>query len=208
MIVHDCEQGSPEWYSLRLGRPTASEFSMIMKQGRDGKESKMRGEYMRKLAGELLTGDGMDSYSGGYRERGRTLEDEARRMYAFECNADPVQVGFVTNFRTGCSPDSFVGTSKGLEIKSAVPHIQIERLDKNELPIEHKAQIQGSLWICERDEWDYVSYCPKLPLLVVPVKRDNGYIAALKGAVDKFNDELVALVERIRRYGLEQDRAA
>jgi hypothetical protein len=208
MIIHDVEQGSPEWYALRMGLPTASEFSLLMKKLKDGKDSKMRAEYMRKLAGEIITGEPMDSYGGGYRERGRILEDEARNMYALEFNASPEAIGFVTNFGTGCSPDSFVGDTKGLEIKIAVPHIQIERLDKDDLPPEHKDQVHGSMWICERDEWDFVSYCPKLPLLRVPVKRDNGYIATIKGAVDRFNDELAELVERIRRYGESVSEAA
>lgn len=208
MIVHECEQGSPEWFARRMGIPTASEFSTIMASGKDGGTSKTRATYMRKLAGEVLTGEMADSYTNGHMERGKAMEDEARNMYALEYNADPIRVGFVTNFHAGCSPDSFIGDRGGLEIKTALPHIQIERLEKNDLPPEHRAQVQGSIWLCERDHWDFVSYWPKLPLLRVRVFRDDGYIATVAGAVKKFNDELAELVERIRRYGIEEEKAA
>ncbi len=207
ILIHECEQGSPEWFARRMGIPTASEFSTLMASGKGGGESKTRATYMRKLAGEVLTGELAESYSNGHMERGKAMEDEARAMYALEYNADPIRVGFVTNFNAGCSPDSFIGDRGGLEIKTALPHIQIERLERNDLPPEHRAQVQGSIWICERDYWDFVSYWPKLPLLRVRVQRDNGYIATIKGAVDKFNDELAELVERIRRYGIEQEAA-
>ena len=51
-----------------------------------------------------------------------------------------------------------------------------------ELPPEHKAQVQGSMWVAERELWDFVSYWPKLPLFVKRVYRDNGYIATLASA--------------------------
>ena len=208
MVIHEIEQGSDAWLRLRMGIPTTSEFSTIMASGRGGGESKMRATYMRKLAGEILTGELMESYSNGHMERGKDMEDEARAMYALEYNTDPVRVGFVTNFNAGCSPDSFIGDKGGLEIKTALPHIQIERLERNDLPPEHRAQVQGCIWLCERDHWDFVSYWPKLPLLRIRVPRDDGYIATIKGAVDKFNDELHELVERIRRYGVMQEKAA
>lgn len=198
MIIHEVEQGSPEWHALRLGLPTASEFHVMMKKLKDGKYSKGRRDYLRKLAGEILTGDPMDSYSGGYRERGRILEEEARAMYALEYNCEPVQVGFVSNFGAGCSPDSFVGDDGGLEIKIAVPHVQIERLEKDELPSEHEDQVHGSIWLCNRQWWDFISYCPKLPLFRKRVMRDDEYMEKMQTEVSKFNEELVALVARIR----------
>lgn len=208
IVIHECEQGSEEWFARRMGIPTASEFSTILANGKDGGASKTRATYMRKLAGELLTGEAMENYTNVHMERGKIMEDEARGFYCFERDVEVSRVGFVTNGNKGCSPDSLIEAKGGLEIKTALPHIQIERLEKNDLPPEHKAQVQGSLWVCEREWWDFVSYCPKLPLLIVRVHRDDGYIANLAGAVDKFNAELNELVERIRRYGEPQEKAA
>lgn len=199
--IFDCEQGSPEWFQCRMGIPTASEFSTLLAVKKDAKDKKTRQTYLRKLAGEILTGEPMESYSNAYMDRGKELEDEARQAYALIYDADPRRVGFLRRGDAGCSPDSLLGDRAGLEIKIAVPHVQIERLEKNELPAEHRAQVQGSIWIADRDHWEFVSYCPKLPLLRICVPRDDGYIATLSGAVNEFNDELAALVERMRRYG-------
>lgn len=192
-----CEQGSQEWLTARLGIPTASEFSTVMAKG----EGKTRKAYMLKLAGEILTGEPMESYTNAHMERGKVMEDEARDLYSFIKNIEPERVGFIRNGNAGCSPDSLIGARRGLEIKTALPHIQIDRLMRDELPSEHKAQVQGSIWISERDEWDFVSYWPKLPLFIKPVNRDNDYIANLAGEVDRFNDELQNVVEKIRQYG-------
>ena len=54
--IDEIEQGSQEWFQIRLGIPTASNFSIVMASGRDGDESKTRAQYMRVLAGEILTG--------------------------------------------------------------------------------------------------------------------------------------------------------
>lgn len=202
--ILDCPQGSDAWFAARLGIPTASEFKTLLGVKKDARDKVTRQTYMRKLAGEILTGRPAESYTNVHMERGHEQEDEARKLYAFMTDAEPQRVGFIRSGQKGCSPDSLIGENGGLEIKSALPHIQIERLEKNELPSEHRAQVQGSLWIAEREWWDFVSYCPGLPLLVVRVHRDDGYIATLAGAVNEFNAELAELVERIRRYGIQE----
>lgn len=196
--IIDCDQGTPEWYAARLGIPTASEFSTVMAKGKDGGKSVTRKTYMLKLAGEILTGEPMESYSNQHMERGKEQEAEARDMYAFMSDADPTQVGFVRNGDKGCSPDSLIGADGGLEIKTALPHIQVERLLKGDLPAEHRHQVQGSMWVTDRQWWDFVSYCPRLPLLIVRVPRDDGFIATLAGAVKEFNSELASVVDAIR----------
>lgn len=199
--IFDCDQGSPDWFACRLGIPTASEFATVMAKGKDGGASLTRAKYMRQLAGEIITGELAESYSNAHMDRGKAMEDEARETYAFIHDADIRRVGFIRNGKKGGSPDSLIGANGGLEIKTALPHIQIERLIRDDLPPEHKAQVQGNIWVSEREFWDFVSYWPKLPLLVKRVYRDDLYIKQLSDAVDAFNEELAALVERIRSYG-------
>ena len=203
-VFTDLEQGSPEWFAARAGIPTASRFATVMAKG----EGKTRSEYMRKLAGEILTGEPSEQFGNVHTERGNAMEDEARETYAFINNAEIQRVGFIRNGNRGASPDSLVGANGGLEIKTALPHIQIDRLERDRLPPEHKAQVQGNLWIAEREFWDFVSYWPRLPVLTVRVYRDEEYIKTLSDEIDRFNDELAALVERIRNYGIEERAAA
>lgn len=200
MQVFDFDQGEEEWFRARMGIPTASKFATVMAKG----EGKTRSEYMRKLAGEILTGEPQEAFSNGHTDRGNAMEDEARQHYAFVEVAEIHRVGFIRNGNKGASPDSLVGDNGGLEIKTALPHIQIDRLERDRLPPEHKAQVQGNLWLSEREWWDFVSYWPKLPILTVRVYRDEEYIKTMADEIDRFNDELAALVERIRHYGVKE----
>lgn len=204
MEVFNVEQGEADWFQCRLGIPTASKFATVMAKG----EGKTRSEYMRKLAGEVLTGEPAETFTNVHMERGRTMEDEARETYAFVESAEIKRVGFIRNGNKGASPDSLVGTNGGLEIKTALPHIQIDRLERNRLPPEHRAQVQGNLWLSEREFWDFVSYWPRLPMLTVRVYREEDYIREMSSEIDRFNDELAELVERVRRYGQPLSEAA
>lgn len=200
----DMEQGSDTWISARLGIPTASKFATVMAKG----EGKTRSEYMRTLAGEILTGEPAEQFSNVHTDRGNAMEDDARRTYAFINGVDPIRVGFIRSGNCGASPDSLIGDNGGLEIKTALPKIQIDRLERNRLPPEHKAQVQGNLWISQREWWDFCSYWPKLPVLTVRVYRDEEYIKTISDEIDRFNEELAALVDRIRNYGIEERKAA
>lgn len=201
MQVLTCDQRSPEWYAARAGIPTASEFATIIAKGKDGGDSKTRRTYMLKLAGEIITGEPAESYDNAHMERGRIMEDEARDYYEFVYGEqDLTRVGFVVNGPKGCSPDSLVGDKGMVEIKTALPHILIDRILKDDFPPEHKAQCQGGLWVCEREWIDIVVYWPRLPVFVKRAYRDEAYIRTLASAVDAFNAELAETVERIRSF--------
>jgi putative phage-type endonuclease len=198
----DMEQGSDDWFAARCGIPTASQFATILAKGRDGKSpSVTRREYMCKLAGEIVTGQPAESYSNAYMERGHNMEPEARSAYAFMHDADPQPVGFIRRGRAGASPDSVLGTGGLLEIKTKAAHRLIECMLRDDFPPEHKAQVQGQLWVAERDWCDLAVYWPGLPLVVFRAQRDEAYIKALASAVQAFTEELDALVGRIRAWG-------
>ena len=78
-----------EWFECRRGIPTASEFDTVQATGRGGGESKTRRTYLYKLAGEILTGEQMYSYSNDHMERGKEMEAEARDMYIFLSDLEP-----------------------------------------------------------------------------------------------------------------------
>lgn len=208
MEVFTCDQGTTEWFQVRAGMPTASEFSTVLAKGKGGDDSKTRRTYLYKLAGEIITGEPMESFTNAHMERGKAMEDEARNLYAFMQDADLTRVGFVKNGAKGCSPDSLIGDKGMLEIKTKLPHLLIDVLFKDEFPPDHKAQCQGGLWVAEREWIDIAIYWPKLPLFVKRAYRDDGYIATMAGAVAAFNDELDATVERLRRYGAKEAAAA
>lgn len=197
-IFDSIEQGTPEWYQARLGIPTASEFDTVLATGRGGGESKTRRTYLYKLAGEILTGEPMYTFQNDHMQRGKEMETEARDMYVFLSDHELHQVGFIRNGSKGCSPDSLIGNDGMLEIKTKLAHLQCEVLEHDEFPAEHKAQCQGQLWVAEREWVDFCSYWPKLPLFAKRAFRDEPYIKKLAAEVDRFNNELSDLVEKIR----------
>lgn len=192
--IFDMAQGTDEWLAARLGIPTASRFATVMAKG----EGKTRREYMLKLLGERLTGEPADSYTNQHMERGKDMEAEARTKYEFLRDVECKQVGFIRNGDRGASPDSLVGDVGGCEIKTKLPHLQLDVLLRDRLPPEHLAQCQGFLWVAEREWVDFVSYWPRLPLFVKRVHRDDAYIKNLSVEVEAFNDELAALADRFQ----------
>ena len=195
--IIDCEQCSPEWYQARLGLVTASEFATVMAKGKNGGESRQRRTYMLKLIGEILTGEPSESYTNAHMERGKLMEEEARNYYAFMADIEPQHVGFLKRGRTGCSPDSFIGSDGMHEIKTKLPHLHIDVMLADQLPPEHKAQCQGGLWVAEREWIDFQSYWPRLPPFIKRVYRDETYIKTLEQAVRDFIEEMDDLMQRV-----------
>jgi hypothetical protein len=195
--IINCEQNSSEWFEARRGIPTASQFATVMAKG----EGKTRRTYMMKLAGEIITGEPMESFSNVHTDRGHELEPEARDLYAFQTGAQLERVGFIRNGRSGASPDSLISTNGGAEIKTKLPHLLGELILKDEFPPEHKAQVQGTLWISKREWWDIAVYWKNMPLFVKRAFRDEPYIQKIATEVERFNAELDEVVSQIRRRG-------
>lgn len=201
MKIIDCEQGSPEWFAARAGKPTASEFATILAKGKGNAESRTRRTYLLKLAGEILTGDPMEKFSNVHMERGKEMEAEARDYYSFLAS-DPIQrVGFCDADTHGCSPDGLVGHDGVLEIKTALPHILIGYHLDGGFPPEHRAQCQGALWVTGRKWVDLLIYWPRIEPFVIRAERDPLYIGALAEAVEQFNGELTSVVGTMRALG-------
>ena len=204
MQIIDCQQRSYGWLRARLGIATASNFSTVLANGRGGDPSKTRRLYLLKLAGERLTGEPAASYVSPHMERGIEMEDEARSFYELMTDAEIRRVGFVRGEIAGCSPDSLVGDRGMLEIKTAQPNVLIDLMLREGFPAEHKAQVQGQLWIAEREWVDLLVYWPSLPPIIRRAYRDEKYIADLAAAVEKFDAELAAIVERVKTHGSKE----
>lgn len=172
MLLHDVEQRSAEWHALRVGIPTASEFSKLVTPG--GKPSASVKGYASDLAAELYLGRSVSMWSGNsWTDRGREMEGHAISLYEFANDVETQQIGFVTNDAgtAGASPDAFVGDDGMIEIKclSVQNHVAaiVNYRNTGLCPADYMPQTQGQLLICERKFCDLVFYHPELPLLVV-----------------------------------------
>ena len=200
MQIHECDQNSDDWYALRAGLPTASEFSKLVTG--TGKVSTQLGDYAAVLAAEMFAGKPLERWEGnGATERGHELEPLARANYEFQHDVEIERVGFVTNFNAGCSPDGLVRDVGLTEFKCQLAKGHVQTLaywhKHKKCPPTYYPQCQGQLLICER-EWDDLNfYHPDLPPLVIRVARDEAYIRELlKGikAVCEQRDELIEML--------------
>lgn len=201
MIVYkDVVQNSPEWACLRAGIPTASQFKRIMTPG--GKKSTSDEGYMYELLAERMLGRPLDEYFTRSMQRGSELEPEARKFYQLQRECDTVKVGFVTNDdgTVGASPDSFVNENGLLEIKCPDEGTHVSYLFTKAVEKTYYPQVQGQLWICEREWLDILSYHPELPPALIRVERDDRYIAELSKMVMEFSrmleDHALDLIDR------------
>lgn len=199
-------QGSAAWIDAHVGRPTASQFSRIMTP-KTLKLSGQADDYRNELLAEELLGYPVNDFLSQFMERGKALEDDALSYYELQRGVDINRVGFVLrdDGRTGCSPDALVGDEGGLEIKtpSAANHVGylIDGPDD-----KYKAQVQGCLWICERQWWDFVSYNPELPPVLIRFERDEAFIKALALCVDQFVSYLDESRDKLIRRGVIHTR--
>lgn len=204
MQIHDVDQRSDEWYSLRAGMPTASEFSKIVTS--KGEPSKSVSGYALTLAAELFAGKPVDAWEGNaWTERGREMESRAVELYEFAHDLDTVPVGFVTDDKDtmGCSPDRLIGDDGLIEVKclKAENHVKaILYYQKNgRPPTDYVQQAQGQMMICGRKWCDIVFYHPELPMLTIRTEPDKDVQYALMDGIPKLCTERDRVLAALRR---------
>ena len=205
MIIFDhVEQGTEEWHEMRRGVITASRFKDVMSKGRGTAPSKTRHAYMLELAAEVLTGNVEHFEPNKYMQWGTEKEPEAKSMYEFLTDNEVSEVAFIKHdtFNCGVSPDGLVGDNGGIEIKCPKTTTQIETFLSGKMPSQHKAQVQGCIWVTERDYWDFVSFDPRIDgeasFFNVRVERDDEYIKELAEGIAIFDDQLQDLIKQLR----------
>lgn len=207
----DVEQNTDEWLELRRGMITASNFKVVMREGKDGGESATRRDLLYRLAGEILSGEVAESFRSEAMKRGNAMEQDARAQYARTNLAANVQrVGFAKRtipgqFSTlvvGASPDAQVGPRRGLEIKTMAPHLMIALAERGTPPSEHRAQVHGTMWVTGWYEVDLMFFYRGMPIAPkFRFERDEAYIKQISDEVERFDYELQQLVKKIRSMG-------
>src|SRR6185437_7606720 len=177
----DIQQGTAEWYRIRAGIPTASEFANIITPKKRQLAS-ARHKYACRLVAQRLMNWQPDSLEKiGHIADGKAFEPVAVKQLEFAESIETVPVGFVTtdDERFGASPDRIMGfrapPSSGIsssipsgsvegvvEIKSPTVPIQTEYLFSPVIlkidPTANVAggddyicQVQGQLYVAEAE---------------------------------------------------------
>ena len=186
---HNVEQNSDEWFKLRIGKATSSNFSKIMAY-----DCKKWGqgaiEYAEKIALEIATGERDETnFKSYYMERGHELEPLAIQMYEKLKFCSVTNGGFFSdNDCFGDSPDGIINDIGCLEVKSVVPKTQWKRIKSGKYDETYKWQIYGHLLIGGFKWCDFVSFCPEMPenkqLLTFRIERDEEEL-------NKLNERLI-----------------
>lgn len=189
------EQGSDAWFSARLGLATASCFSSILATVKYG-EAAVRRNYRARLVVERLTGKPISTFETDAMRLGREREPMARAAYELRSGNWVTEVGFCRHdtLECGASADGLVDPNGCIECKCPGLSVHLDNLRSTTIPSEYVAQVQGVMWITERDYCDFVSFNPDFPehlqLMVKRVQRDDKYIKVLALAVEQFLAEV------------------
>jgi len=199
-VIRDIEQGTDEWLNLRLAVITASKYKDVLAGGK----GLTRSAYMRQLAAEAITGERVETFKNSAMEWGTEHEPQAKSMYELMQCVDVEEVAFIKHdeINTGVSPDGLVEENGLVEIKCPNTATQIETFLSGKMPSQHMAQVQGQIWVSERDWCDFVSFDPRIngvsSYFCVRIERDDEYIKKLESAVIKFDSELQEMIDKLR----------
>lgn len=197
------EQRSEDWFSIRLGKVTASCISKVTAKTKTGWGAE-RANYKAQLVAERLTGQRQESFTNAAMQWGVDTEAEARTAYAFLEGQKVIEEAFTvhpTIADAGASPDGLVGTDGLVEIKCPNTATHIDTLKGGSIPAKYVGQMQWQMACTGRQWCDFVSYDPRMPeemrLFVRRLHRDEAEIDFLEASVLAFLAEVEADVSTL-----------
>lgn len=208
------DQRTEGWYKDRAGKFTGSRFVDVLSRHKTtGEKTEAYHRLLKQICLERLTNDyldtGMDSFALKW---GREVEPYARQAYQFETGDIVEQTGFV-NHKTlsfvGVSPDGRVKPNGGTEFKCPKdPVIHLDRFNFGMKADEFMPQVQGCIWVCEADWWDWVSYDPRFPEYMrfyrERIYRDDAYIKNLETTILIAEAEVRTMLQRYSAEAISQ----
>ena len=203
MIFKDVKQNSEEWFKLREGVATTSNFSKFM-----ANYGKAFGEpakkYAFKLAKEQVTGKKSEeeSFSNKFMELGHEFEPVALNAYEDKTFNLVSNGGFCLSEKfegVGGSPDGLIlSDNGGIEVKSVIDWTQRNTIKRNAFDPAYKWQILGNIWLCELDYLDFISYgynyTEEKKLFIHRVTREE-----YKDEIDLIEPRLIEFLELIEK---------
>ena len=196
MRILASEQGSEQWHLDRAGVITASKAVVIRKKLASGEWSTAAIKYAFRLAVERIAGMPLDdTYQTAYMSRGNRLEVDARFLHEQRIGDLIIEVGLVLSDcgNYGASADGFIGVKGGSEYKCFVEPSKLMDIWLNADISETMDQIQMNMWLSGREWWHFGLYCPVMAkvgreLTIIPVIRDDAYIASMVADLEEFNE--------------------
>jgi hypothetical protein len=196
MRILTSDQGSEQWHLDRAGVITASKASAARKKLVSGELTMEAKRYAFRLAVERIAGMPLDdTYQTLYMHRGNRLEVDARLIHEQRIGDLIVEVGLVVSDcgNYGASADGFIGEKGGSEYKCFVEPSKLMDIWLDADIKETMDQIQMNMWLSGREWWHFGLYCPVMAkvgreLTIIPVVRDDAFIASMVADLEEFNE--------------------
>lgn len=174
MELHNVEQGSPEWFALRVQHPLTASCAQAISAAGKGLETLV----IEKLAEKYSSAD-KESFESLDTRRGKELEPQARAIYSLETGIKCQEVGFVTNKAIskmgGVSPDSIADAEGLAEIKCFSDKVYVEYLISKKIDTAYMWQMQMQMLFTEKKWCDFVVFNPNFSksIIIVRVQADT-----------------------------------
>jgi putative phage-type endonuclease len=194
-IYKDINQGSPEWFEIRVGKVTASHAQAI------GNNGKGLDTYLLEVVSEMFSSAQKDQYSNEHTERGNELEPLARSMYELQKNVEVEEIGFAEyNDFVGCSPDGLVGDDGMIEIKCPDDKTYFNLLMNENIDSSYIWQCQMNLLILEKKWCDLIFYNPNFEksMKIFRLEPDKEMFSRLKEGFAKAEKEIIRMISKYK----------
>lgn len=152
--------------------------------------------YAFRLAIERINGEPLDEGFETYAmRRGHELEPMARAEHEVQSGLIVKRAGFIVSNDGvfGASADGLIGDTSGAEYKCFIDPSRLRAFHIDNDASDIFEQVQGCMWLAERDEWHVGLYCPALVhcgrhLWWRVFQRDDAFIAAMEQDLRAFAD--------------------
>ncbi len=198
MQIHNFEQHSEEWYSIRCGRFTASKADTIAVAG-TGLET-----LCFNIVAEKLTGRKEETFKSAAMEQGNELEAVARTLFEMKTGYTVEEVGFVEiDDLEGSSPDGLIHIGDeltGVEFKCPQDNTFAKLLFDRKIKPEYYAQMQMQMRHTGANRWFYCVYNPHFSeeMVIIEVARDEAFQEKLGKGLAKGRARVVEILETIK----------
>jgi len=194
MTIHNLQQGTPEWFAVRLGKLTASDAQAIATAGK-GLETLC----FEKVA-EIISGTKQASYTNGDMERGKEQEELARASYELKYGLSVVSVGFVElNEYVGASPDGFVGDDGLVEFKCPTNTNFVMLMYNKKPDSKYDWQMQMQMKVTGRSWVDFVAFNENFPeIITLRVEKDEQKFAKIEQGLEVGVEKIKSILEGVK----------
>nr|WP_269106839.1 lambda exonuclease family protein [Massilia sp. TS11] len=159
-----------------------------------GEPSEAAKNYAFRLAIERISREPLDEGFQTYAmKRGHELEPDARMEHELQTGLIVQRAGFVMtdDYLYGASADGLIAPDGGSEYKCLISAERLRDVWLFNDTSDFTDQVQGCMWITDRQWWDFCVYCPSLKpigkqLYRRRIARDDAYIAALQADLFAF----------------------